>query len=280
MGLTADVLHLRPIYVGRSSLWPWWNLTGVSAAWTIWTPDRDGSRVTVDGRVTAMRGGHVYMIAPGTSMRTAPGPDVHQVYVHLDVVGLPSGAETLLAPRPVDLGNDAMLAGQSAALHAMLADERTTSPSAGSDDPVAALAARAFAYQAFARLLVVAPSAARERLAERMRAHDPLAPALLHIEQRIAEPLYVEGLAQLCGMGRQWFARRFQRATGRSPARYVLERRVALASHHLAYGDDSIDEVASRCGFADRAHFAKAFARIRTIPPGRFRREERLRQGR
>ncbi len=280
MGLTADVLHLRPIYVGRSSLWPWWYLTGVSAAWTIWTPDRDGSRVTVDERVTHMRGGRVYMISPGTRMRTAPGPDVRQVYVHVDVVGLPNGAETLLAPRPVDLGNDALLAGQAAALHVMLTDERASNASVGSDDPVAALAARAFAYQAFARLLVVAPPAAREQLAERMRAHGPLAAALLRIEERIAEPLYVDGLAALCGMGRQWFARRFQRATGRSPARYVLERRVALASHHLAFSDDGIDEIARRCGFADRAHFAKAFARIRKVPPARFRREERLRQGR
>lgn len=78
-------------------------------------------------------------------------------------------------------------------------------------------------------------------------------------------------------MGAQWFTKRFRARFGKSPAQYVLERRIAVAAQHLAHGDDGVDAVADSCGFTDRAHFTKAFAKRMGLPPGRYREEERRR---
>jgi transcriptional regulator GlxA family with amidase domain len=83
-------------------------------------------------------------------------------------------------------------------------------------------------------------------------------------------------LAQRCGLGREGFTRAFRRATGRSPARYALERRLARAAELLAGGDEPIEAVAAACGFANRYHFSRAFARILACSPAAYRRQGRL----
>ncbi len=69
------------------------------------------------------------------------------------------------------------------------------------------------------------------------------------------------------------FIRRFREATGRTPARYVQERRLERASELLVSTDHSIDRIAELSGFANRYYFTRVFTQRMGLPPGRYRSE-------
>jgi transcriptional regulator GlxA family with amidase domain len=59
----------------------------------------------------------------------------------------------------------------------------------------------------------------------------------------------------------------------------VQERRVQRAAELLARTTLSIDEIAERCGFANRYHFSRVFAQRMAAPPGRYRAHHAPRPG-
>jgi AraC-like DNA-binding protein len=274
----ADQLHVRICHFGRASLWPWWRLDIRTSHWVLWNDDHDGAAVIAGRRRWALRAGRVMVLPPGTPIVTVPAPGVSQVYLHVELLGLSAEAAGILAPGPVDLGDDPILAAQAGALHRALGDVRAGA-APGEHIPFLALPARAFVFQALARLIAIAAPATREALTDHLRHSGPLAPAIHHIEAHLGEALYVDALARLCGMGSQWFTRQLRQATGLPPARYILDRRTAMAAQLLAHGDDPIETIAARCGFSDRAHFTRVFTRLRGLPPARYRVERQARPG-
>ncbi len=275
--LDLDLLHVRIVAQGRASLWPWWHLRQRSTpGWVLYADDRDGARLVVAGRAHPLRAGRVTVIPPDTVFDSIPGPDVHQVYFHVDLLGLPASTAAELLPAPLDLGADPILAAQAARLHALMPDMRLPQPPEP-PPPSLPLLGLAFVHQAFARLLECSPRARRVAWSARLRAHGPLSPALRHIDDHIGEPLYAAGLAGMCRMGPQWFTARFRAAVGLTPAQYILERRTAVAAQRLAFSDESIEDIATACGFADRSHFTRIFTRRRGIAPAAYRRREQLR---
>ena len=73
------------------------------------------------------------------------------------------------------------------------------------------------------------------------------------------------------------FSKRFRARFGKSPAQYLIERRVAVAAQRLTHDDFSIETIAESCGFTDRAHFTRAFVKRMGIAPGGYRDLERQR---
>lgn len=276
--LISDLLHIRLLYVARASLWPWWYLDSRTRHWVLWANDREGASVTVGRRRLALRPGRTVLLPPDMDFTTAPGRDVQQVYASIEMLGLPRAVIPLLAPGPVDLGDDPVLAAMARHFHATLGDQRAGA-APGHEEVVPALAAKAWAHQALARLLAQASPAARAALGEAADRTSPVAPALRHMEAHLADAIAVDELARRCGMGAQWFTRQFRRATGHAPAHYLMERRCAVAAQRLTYSDEAIDAIANACGFADRAYFTRVFTRLRGVPPARFRSEERERLG-
>ena len=87
------------------------------------------------------------------------------------------------------------------------------------------------------------------------------------IEARLHEPLSLETLAAVAGLGVWSFARRFRESFGRAPHAYVIERRVERARCLLEQGTLAVKEIASACGFADQAHMTRVFQdRLHTTP--------------
>ena len=108
----------------------------------------------------------------------------------------------------------------------------------------------------------------------------PAAPALSraqlgrvtrHVEDNLAAPLSLADLAAVAHVSPFHFARVFRAATGRSPHRYVLERRVALAEELLTRTTLPIAEVATRTGFADQSHLTRVLGRHLGRTPGAVR---------
>jgi AraC-like DNA-binding protein len=80
-------------------------------------------------------------------------------------------------------------------------------------------------------------------------------------------------LAAVASLSPFHFARVFRMATGISPYRFLMQRRMGLACELLADPSLPIVEIAHRCGYAGQAHFTTAFQKYNGLPPGRYRRQ-------
>jgi len=104
---------------------------------------------------------------------------------------------------------------------------------------------------------------------------DPrLARVLGEVLERPEQPHSLEGLAELAGMSRSVFAKRFHEGFGRTPMDYVREVRLRGGARLLGQPDLSVDTIAARVGFASRSHFSKAFSEQFGCSPSNFRTQQ------
>jgi len=87
-----------------------------------------------------------------------------------------------------------------------------------------------------------------------------------------ASPSLAE-LAAAAGLSRAQFVRLFRRSTGRSPHRYVLERRLERARDLVLHSHQPLADVASELGFSSQSHLSGAFQRAFGCAPGQARRQ-------
>ena len=96
-----------------------------------------------------------------------------------------------------------------------------------------------------------------------------LKPALEHLELNIFEPdLKISELHALCGVSDTYFRKVFASCFGKSPKKYVQERRLAQAKAVIDNGEyNNIYEVARQVGFEDPLYFGKVFKKKYGYPP-------------
>ena len=264
--VNTERMPLRILTCSRNSLWPWWHIQNCRpAGWLLYANDIDGASVSRNGRRYPLLGGHTFFFSPGLVYDTRPGPGTHQVWTEFDIPGLPPGLPT----EPTDIGNDPCLAIITKELHHhMHLDENQ-------DDPVILNLTHAWIRLAMARLIARLPTTAIKSWTG--HGSDPLQGAVDIIERELSSPLYVTDLARRCGMGQQWFTKQFRTRYGKSPAQYLVDRRVAVAAQRLVHDAADVDSVAESCGFTDRSHFTRAFTKRMGQSPGRYR-DEALRR--
>ncbi len=91
------------------------------------------------------------------------------------------------------------------------------------------------------------------------------------LEEHYQEPWNVETLAAKAHMSCSQFIRVFQRATGQTPIRYLLNRRLAQAMTELSTTDKTITEIAMEVGFSDSNYFTRQFKLRMGQTPGTWR---------
>lgn len=84
-------------------------------------------------------------------------------------------------------------------------------------------------------------------------------------------PHSIASLAELVRMSRATFIRHFAKLTGTNPMRFVAKTRLDHAAELLRSTDLPIKAVASRIGFQNHSHFARAFRRAHGVEPSAFR---------
>ncbi len=100
---------------------------------------------------------------------------------------------------------------------------------------------------------------------------------ILHfIEQNLEDNLSNSILASKANLATNAFTRLFREETGISPQRFVKKRRIEKACMLLHHTDITIDEVASRTGFADRYHFSRIFKSISGYSPAEYKKSFRF----
>ena len=77
-------------------------------------------------------------------------------------------------------------------------------------------------------------------------------------------------LESITGLTRYDLARQFRIMLGTSPHRYLLMRRLEFARERI-HGERPLVEVACDAGFADQAHFTRAFKSAFGLTPARYR---------
>jgi AraC family transcriptional regulator len=98
-----------------------------------------------------------------------------------------------------------------------------------------------------------------------------LARMLEFIESNLDRKITLDDLVSINGSSAFHFSRAFKNSVGEAPHRFVLRRRIERAKQLLAGTDLPLGTIAARCGFMDRSHFSKSFARIAGASPRRFR---------
>jgi AraC family transcriptional activator FtrA len=101
---------------------------------------------------------------------------------------------------------------------------------------------------------------------------DPIATVMAWALERLDEPLDLAALAGRAYMSVRSFTRRFRRATGTTPGRWLLEQRVRASLVALEATDASIEAVAGSVGFASAATYRHHFASIMRTSPSAYRR--------
>lgn len=100
---------------------------------------------------------------------------------------------------------------------------------------------------------------------------ESLKAVLAHVEERLSDPLRLEELAALAGLSPTHFLRRFKAATGRTPRRHVIERRMARARKLLLESDLNLTDIAHATGFSSQSHLNATFARLEGRLPRSYR---------
>ncbi len=123
--------------------------------------------------------------------------------------------------------------------------------------------------------LVEANAAAVEAEGTRTLPGGPLRPEIALarriIQERFAQPISLGALASEVGLSKFHLLRLFREEVGTTPHAYQLHLKVSRAREMLDARLPAA-EVALVCGFADQAHFTRAFKRIVGYTPGAFKR--------
>lgn len=107
-----------------------------------------------------------------------------------------------------------------------------------------------------------------ESLAVTQRINDLMA----YIQTQLEVSLTVEEMAAEAGMSVNSLIVHFTRATGRTPAQYMLRQRLRRACWFLMNRPLSIAEIAFATGFSSHAHLCAIFRRKLGMSPGEWRR--------
>lgn len=90
------------------------------------------------------------------------------------------------------------------------------------------------------------------------------------IEADPAHAYTLDQLADLCGLSRYFFCRKFREVTGASPIEYMNKCRISQAKRLLIETGKSIKEIMLDCGFENESHFFRLFKRLTGTTPTMF----------
>ena len=95
--------------------------------------------------------------------------------------------------------------------------------------------------------------------------------AVSYIDDHFSEDITLESIASHVHLSNIYFHNVFKSAVGKTPHRYLLEKRLSHAKKQLAISNCSFSEIASMCGFQSQSYFNYVFKREFGITPKQYR---------
>lgn len=99
--------------------------------------------------------------------------------------------------------------------------------------------------------------------------------ALVYIEARLSQCIYLSELAELSNMSESYFSKAFKQMTGLNLTEYITTKRIVRARELLEKTDDIIAYVAESCGFSSIPHFHRTFLKYTGMTPAAYRKSNR-----
>jgi len=96
-----------------------------------------------------------------------------------------------------------------------------------------------------------------------------------YIDAHLSDELGLAELAAIAGLSPNHFGEAFKTSVGKSPHRFVMERRIGHAMALLRNDERSIAEIAQAAGFSNQSRLTQNFRRVTGLTPGQFRRSLR-----
>ncbi|WP_333900936.1 transcriptional regulator FtrA [Enterobacter wuhouensis] len=93
------------------------------------------------------------------------------------------------------------------------------------------------------------------------------------LHNHLAMPHSIASLARRVGMSERTFLRRFQEATGTTPARWLLNERLLRAKDFLESSRLSVDSIAEQTGFGQSSTFRHHFRQQFALSPVQYRKQ-------
>jgi AraC-like DNA-binding protein len=263
----SDSIHIRLFAAAYIRLREWWTETDrARTMWRLCRADQDGAALRFGSEVYEFPAGRFALVPPGLRFETHLERSVKKFYILFEVIGWPAAAVRDLFPAPITLPPDEF--------RDRLADDVCQEVGVSERlGPALSCRVKSLAHLSMASLEDVLPDSKVESLRRLVDGQLDLLEVLRFIDHHIDEPLDNGRLAEITHASESCFIRRFREAMGQTPARYVQDRRVARAAELLVCTDQSIDEVAQRCGFANRYYFSRVFSERVGRPPVRYRNE-------
>ena len=92
-----------------------------------------------------------------------------------------------------------------------------------------------------------------------------------YLDASLASEISLGDLADVAGLSPNYFLTAFKKATGKTPHRFLTEKRVAKACELLSNPRLSIVNVALAVGFSSQSHFTTVFGRFMKTTPASYR---------
>lgn len=244
-----------------------WQLDLQSPFWRLYVMDKPGASIRHANHKLALQPNRVYLIPAWVRFQSSAAGLLLQDYMHFYVTGFPPTLLRRFFDRPLLLDRDAVLAGLCRRWRESLASS-SGFPELGW--------ASALAYAAVAAAAANLPKAGQRVFSTAWQDFSPIGPALECVDRRLSRPPANPELARLCHVSTDRFIRKFRLIVGMTPARYGLERRVAISAQWLTATSRTIEEIAEATGFTDRFHFSRAFKAHLGLAPVAYRRLHRI----
>ena len=261
----AEPLNVRLFAAGYIQLGSWWTETDrLRDFWRLYRNDEPGVSLRIGAARHEMPAERYVLVPAGLDFEALLDSPVNQFSVQFEFVGWPAKAAHEILPAPVVLEPEPLRDALGDAIRAEVGGTREI-------DPVLASRLKALVHMAAADALAQVPDDRASRFLRIAEGQQELLAVLQHIDQNLEQPLSNAKLAEIAMASESRFIRRFREATGRTPGRYVQDRRLRKAAELLISTDQSIDHIAECCGFANRYYFTRVFAQRMGCPPARYR---------
>lgn len=99
---------------------------------------------------------------------------------------------------------------------------------------------------------------------------------LLYIDQNLDQKISLDTLSQIIHCNKYYLCHLFKENTNMTISSYILSRRLSLSKKLLAQTDNTISEIAMKCGFESFSYFSKLFHDNTGLTPSQFRKKHKL----
>ena len=280
-GVLSGRLEVRVLLADVNELTPaTWSLQLGTTHWRLYQHDAPGSYLegesSNDG--TAPRWEllphRVYLIPSGCALRSCCVKPLRHFYLQFDVPGLAiQSLQRELFPGPVMVPQSAGFEASVMQLADVVAVEAGASRGISYFNLARECWMRGVIHEALGRYLSSLPLEYLTRYHERLVEIKPFLPALSYVDAHLDQSLCNRHLAALCAMSKDHFIRRFRETIGLTPARYIVQRRIARATELLLTTHCGIERIAETTGFCDRHYFTRVFTLATGRTPAAFRRD-------